>query len=180
MDSSEPWPHAPPHFTSERGIYMVTASTYEKEKLFRNRHRLRFLHDTLLALSRQYDWELQAWAVFSNHYHFVGVSPQSGANNLSPFLKHLHANSARFLNQLDNTIGRKVWHNFWESRINYDSSHYARLHYVNANAVHHGLVHEASQYPWSSAKWFERSTSVSFQKMVESHRCDRLTILDDF
>ena len=37
--------------------------------------RLEFLHDSLLGLAEEYGWNLQAWAVFSNHYHFVAMSP---------------------------------------------------------------------------------------------------------
>jgi putative transposase len=178
--STPPWPHAPPHFTNDQGNYMVTAATFQKAHHFRSRKRLRHLTENLLTLAEKYNWKLQAWAMFSNHYHFIAASPDQGANNLKDFINHLHSTSARFVNQLDEKAGRKVWHNYYESQITYATSYYARLHYVTANAVHHGLVEAAINYPWCSASWLKESTSKSFQKTIYSHKFDTLKIKDDF
>jgi hypothetical protein len=76
------WPHAPLHQLSTRGTYIVTAGTYQKAHHFRERKRLNVLHRGLLSVAQVFDWRLEAWAVFSNHYHFVGHSPDGGADNL--------------------------------------------------------------------------------------------------
>ncbi|MGZ3632738.1 MAG: hypothetical protein ACXWM7_00200 [Parachlamydiaceae bacterium] len=34
-----------------------------------------YLHSLLLELARKYGWNLEAWAIFSNHYHFIAQSP---------------------------------------------------------------------------------------------------------
>jgi putative transposase len=69
------WPHSPVHRLSEAGAYMVTCGTYLKQPWFRGTERLHFLCDALLRLAAEYEWNLQAWAVFANHYHFVALSP---------------------------------------------------------------------------------------------------------
>ena len=66
------WPHAPLHRLGESGAYIVTAGTYQKRHHFRGDERLSFLHDLLLETALKHDWRLQAWADFSNHYHFMG------------------------------------------------------------------------------------------------------------
>jgi putative transposase len=180
MSDNSAWPHAPPHFTEEFGIYIVTGSTYEKRHYLGSRMRLRYTNEMLLSLASHYGWTLQAWAVLSNHYHFVAISPEVGAGNLSKFISHLHTSTARFLNKSDGVEERRVWHNYWETQITHDTSHYARLKYVNENAVHHGLVDQATDYPWCSARWFERVSSTSFYEMVNSFKIDRLNIRDDF
>jgi len=53
---------------------MVTAGTYLKQPIFRGAQRLECLCDLLLELAEKYGWDLQAWAVFPNHYHFVALS----------------------------------------------------------------------------------------------------------
>ncbi len=68
------WPHAPTHQISEKGTFLVTAGTYQKRHHFREPARLDLLEDTLLTQAAEYGWDLEAWAVFSNHYHFVGHS----------------------------------------------------------------------------------------------------------
>jgi putative transposase len=91
MNVSPPiaWPHAPTHRLTERGTYFVTAATYLKAHHFRTKERLDVLHRGLLRVCADYGWRLEAWAVFSNHYHFVAESPGS-AENLSAMLAHLH------------------------------------------------------------------------------------------
>jgi len=159
---------------------MVTAGTYRKEHFFRSRLRLRFLHEQLMTLSDHYGWQLQAWALFSNHYHMIATSPEEGGGNLSKMLSHLHTVSARYVNGLDEAPARKVWHNYRDTPLTYEASYYARLHYVIENPVKHGLVTAADQYPWCSASWFATHSSPAFQNTVRSFKYDRIKIEDDY
>jgi len=177
-----PWPHAPTHQLSVRGTYFLTASTYLKAHHFRGKERLRVLHRGLLTVARDFDWQLEAWAVFSNHYHFVGHSPPDapGASNLSDMLSVLHVKTSGWINKLDKTPGRQVWFNFRETRLTYQKSYLARLNYVHQNPVKHGLVPVANQYPWCSAAWFEREASVAMVKSIYRFKVDRIQVSDDF
>ncbi|MEW6208417.1 MAG: transposase [Acidobacteriota bacterium] len=176
---SKDWPHAPVHRLGAEGVYMVTAGTLRKEHLFKTPEKLTLLENQLLSLAKKYDWQLEAWAVFANHYHFVARS-QAASGDLKKFLKHLHADTARELNRLDNAIGRTVWYNFWDTRLTYERSYLARLNYVHQNAVKHGLVRIANQYQWCSAAWFERTASAAAVKTIYSFKIDKLEIRDDF
>jgi putative transposase len=144
-----PWPHAPTHQLGVRGTYFVTAGTYLKAHYFLGAGRLRVLNRGLLTVARDYGWDLEAWAVFTNHYHFVGHSPGNApdASTLSEMLGVLHTKTARWLNRLDGMPGRQVWHNFWETRLTYQKSYLARVNYVHQNAARHGLVPVANSIP---------------------------------
>ncbi len=177
------WPHAPAHRLSEGGTFIVTAGTYRKEHFFAGDARLKGLHDGLLKYAAKYGWRLEAWAVFPNHYHFVAHSPagaEDGAGSLSVFLADLHQNSASWVNGLDGAEGRKVWHNFWETRLSFEKSYFARLNYVHQNAVKHGLVPVANQYRWCSAAWFEREASPAMVKTIYGFKTDHVKVLDEF
>jgi putative transposase len=137
------------------------------------------LESALLSLAEKYDWHLEAWAVFSNHYHFVGYT-MSSPTRLKTFLTELHAQTARDVNELDGADGRQVWHNFWDKQLTYRKSYLARLNYVHQNPRRHGLVRVANQYPWCSAAWFERVARPSQVKTIYSFKTDRLTVPDDF
>ncbi len=158
---------------------MVTCGTYLKQPWFRGTERLRFLCDALMRLAAEYDWNLQAWAVFANHYHFVALSP-ARPENLRDFIKKLHSHSALAVNQWDHTEGRQVWFQYWETRLTYAKSYFARLSYVHRNAVHHKLVREPSLYPWCSASWFQRGAATSFYKTIMGYGIERLKVPDDF
>lgn len=177
-----PWPHAPTHQLSQRGTFFVTASTLHKVHHFRGARRLGVLHRGLLTVARDFGWQLEAWAVFSNHYHFVAHSPSTAtdAESLSPMLKTLHVKASGWVNDLDGTPERQVWFNFRETRLTYQRSYFARLNYTHQNAVKHGLVPVANQYPWCSAAWFERTASPAQVKSIYRFRTDTIQLPDDY
>ena len=158
---------------------MVTAATLNKRLLFLGSENLNLLESKLLSLAQACRWNLQAWAVFANHYHFVGRN-QIESDNLSLFLKHLHADTARELNRREGRLGREVWFNFWDTKLTYERSYFARLNYVHQNPVKHGLVRVANQSPWCSASWFERSASPALIKTIYSFKTDTINVYDDF
>ena len=132
------WPHAPTHLLDSAGAYMVTAATYRKQPFFASAKRLTLLCEQLLDLASQHEWKLEAWAIFPNHYHFVATS-EKGAKTLPRFIGQLHAVTAREINLQDETPGRKVWFQYWDSHLTYPRSYLARLNYVHCNAVKHGF-----------------------------------------
>ena len=177
-----PWPHAPLHELTQCGTYFVTVGTYLKQHYFRGSQRLRVLHRGLLTVAERFGWQMEAWAVFSNHYHFVAHSPatEGDARSLPQMLGLLHEKTAKWLNKLDNTPGRQVWHNFRETRLTYEKSYLARLNCTHQNAVKHGLVPVANQYPWCSAAWFERTAMLAQVKTIYGLKSDRMRVVDDY
>jgi putative transposase len=173
------WPHAPLHRLSEQGTYMVTAATHDKAHFFRGPERLDHLEGKLLSLAKEWGWHLEAWAVFSNHYHFVAHSPPD-PRTLSAFLQQLHYETAEHVNGLDGRSGRKVWFNYWDRRLTYEKSYLARLSYVHRNAVKHGLVAVANQYRWCSAAWLERTAPAAQVRTLYRFKVDRVKVDDDF
>ena len=172
---------------------MVTAGTYLKQPLFRGADRLGYLCEMLLELAEKYAWQLQAWAVFPNHYHFVGLEcgglpplSKAGASSRTPngslpeFIKHLHSVTAIEVNRRDKAAGRQAWFQYWDTQLTFQKSYLARLSYVHKNAVHHGLVREPSLYPWCSAGWFQRRATTAFYKTVMGMKVDRVRVADDY
>jgi putative transposase len=119
---------------------MVTCGTYLKRHHFQSSERLRLRCEALPRSAAKYGWNLQAWAVFSNHYHWVGLSPRD-PTMLRTFVSELHTETSTALNETDRTSGSQVWFHYWETRLTYQRS-YLALSYVHRNAVHHRLVCE--------------------------------------
>ena len=101
------WPHAPMHAFAEHGIYMVTAGIYKKRCLLASSEKLTLIRDMLFKYAHQYQWKLQAWAIMANHYHFVARSPDN-PDSLRLLIARLHEYSAKQLNRIDASPGRKV------------------------------------------------------------------------
>jgi putative transposase len=143
---------------------------------------LRVLHRGLLSLAEKFNWRLEAWAIFSNHYHFIAHSPADSedASSLGVMLRMLHVKTAEWVNKLDNSPKRQVWFNFWDTKLTHQRSYLARLNYVHQNPAKHKLVPVASHYPWCSAAWFERSAAPAIVKSIYKFKTDRLSVNDDF
>src|SRR6266568_26602 len=169
------WHHAPLHRLADNGAYCVTAATYEKKNFFASRDRLDLLVTRFFEFARRYEWSLQAWAFFPNHYHFIAVA--DNANSLTRLIGDFHSATARELNRIDGT-GRKLWFQFWETHITNPGSYLARLKYVHENAVHHQIVDLAENYKWCSAGWFARNANGAFARAVRSMKFDRVKMLD--
>jgi putative transposase len=153
-----------------------------KDHFFCGSARCAVLQRGLLKVLADAAWHLEAWAVFSNHYHFVAHSPRDkeGARSLQDALRELHSKTAIWVNRLDKTPGRTVWHNYWETQLTFQNSYLARLSYVHQNPVRHGLVAVAREYPWCSAAWFERVASPAIVKTIYRFKTDSLDVLDEY
>ncbi|VGO12962.1 hypothetical protein PDESU_01516 [Pontiella desulfatans] len=173
------WPHAPMHSLSEQGVYMVTAGTYQKQHFLNAPDKLTLFRDLLFSFAAEFGWQLQAWAIMANHYHFVAVSPAS-AESLRRFIGKLHEYNAKKLNRIDQAPGRKVWHNYWDSHITHQTSYYARLRYVHRNPEHHGIIDQAANYRWCSQAWLEHHADRAFVNTLAKFKTDRISVRDDF
>ena len=69
--TNKAWPHAPIHRISSDGVYMVTGATLHKRLFFSTPEKLASLENDILTLGKHYRWQLEAWAVFMNHYHLI-------------------------------------------------------------------------------------------------------------
>jgi putative transposase len=173
------WSHSPLHMFNEKGTYMITGATLNKEHFFKTSDELDLLESTLQKLASQYCWNLEAWALFSNHYHFIAQSPED-PSTLRKFITHFHSNTARALNVKHQTLGRKIWFQYWDSQITFQNSYLARLNYVIQNPVKHKIVDCAKMYKWCSANWFENTASKSHYSTVVNFQTNLVSIFDDF
>jgi putative transposase len=99
------WPHAPSKQVDGPGRYIVTSATYRKQHVFVKPADLDLFQEHLFATALEFEFELQAWAVFSNHYHFVGFTKRDGVRDLT---KSLHGRTSLVINKRHGSLGRQV------------------------------------------------------------------------
>ena len=173
------WVHGPTHLFKPGAAYIVTAGSYQKLSYWNTPAKRNHFLEEFFRLAQQYQWSIEAWALMDNHYHFVAQAPDD-SNTLTSMIRDLHAKTALWLNQQDKCVGRKVWFQYWDTCLTYEKSYLARLNYVHNNAVKHGLVERAEEYPWCSMGWFVRQAKASFRRTVLSIKSDCINIEDDF
>jgi putative transposase len=175
------WPHSPPHRLSLGGVYFVTARCAERRHLLAADDMKDWFQESLFAVAEEFGWTLEAWAILSNHYHFIGHSPKSpnGAESLRDMIRKLHSLTTREPNRRENQPGRtRLWQNFRETCLTHQRSYLARLHYVHQNAVHHKLVAVGSDYKWCSAAEFKQADTPAWLRTITSFRSDEIAAKD--
>ncbi len=158
---------------------MITCGTYRKAHFLNTPEKLDMFSHLFFACIAEAGWDIHAWAVLSNHYHFIASSP-SDPDTLRRMISKLHTLSAQDINVQDHQPGRKVWFQYFDSHITFMNSYLPRLKYVHENPAHHGILPCAENYPWCSASWFARNAKPGFRKTVEGFKTDAISVMDDF
>jgi putative transposase len=167
------------HLFDGTTLVMVTVGTYLKVHHFREDSRLDRLQELLFELADEHGFDLQAWAIFSNHYHLV-ANPVKHEVSLARMCGRLHSTSSGEINVAEGAIGRQVWHQYWDTNLTFQRSILARLNYVHQNPVKHGRVHNAADYPWCSARWFEDTARPSMVKTLGRFDWQKVNVPDDY
>lgn len=166
-DIFKPANNNPPHLFRANAIYLITASTYQKEPIIYPDDRKALWQDAFLMAAKLYDWVVIAWVVLNNHYHTLVEAPDNPLN-LSKFIGSYHQFTARQWNDADGTPGRKVWWNYWDTCIRTEKDFQNRLHYVFWNPVKHGLAETPEAYPFSNYQaYLETQDVIAFTGFEE-------------
>jgi len=160
-------------------MYMVTGAILYRQHLLTESRRKELILHALLERAELLGWNLQAWSILNNHYHFIAQSPENAAN-LRKLIQQLHSITAIQFNRWDRAPGRQIWFNYWDSCLTYEKSYLARLHYVHMNPIKHGLANNAIDYPFCSYSWFIEQGDETLKEQVFTQPIDRVKVIDNF
>jgi len=173
------YPHNPPHYFVPNAMYMVTGAILHNQRLLSENRRKEFVLQTLFERANLLGWNLEAWAVLHNHYHFITQAPED-ATTLEKLIRQFHSITAIQINRWDGVSDRQVWHNYWDTCLTYEKSYLARLHYVHINPVKHGLVEDAIEYPYCSYRWFIEQDDGVLKERVFAQPIGKIKVFDAF
>lgn len=133
------------------GIYLVTATTLERKKLFdafwtgcaaaRCFENANFLGDA----------KMLAWVLMPDHVHWLLQLGERDA--LSSVVNRLKSASGRYVNHVRGTAGA-VWAKaFHDHALRKEDNLQDMAHYVVANPLRAGLVTHIGDYPFWNAVW---------------------------
>ena len=123
--------HNPPHLFVDGAYYFITGGTLNKQGfLSRDKHKTALLQ----AIEKWFplDWQIVARIILGNHYH--PVAKAAIAKSMPTIIARVHGASSTSINRLDDTAGRRVWWNYWDTCIRGDSNYESRLAYIYWNA----------------------------------------------
>ncbi len=148
----QPTTHHPPHIYHDDTWYLITSRVYEARRLLRPAGHKEILRDHLRSLVIEFDIQLTAWVILDNHSHLL-VKSKVGAN-ISRFIGRWHGRTSFELNGLDETRGRQVWHNYWDTCIRTEDDYWTRFNYIHHNPIKHGYVQRMEEWMYSSYGYY--------------------------
>jgi putative transposase len=140
--------HRPPHIYQDDTVYFITVRALNKLRYFDTDEKKDILSDVIQKGCEMFSIELSAWILLDNHYHIL-VEISTG-RDVPQFVNNVNANSSRLLNKLDNSIGRKIWHQYFDRCIRNEKDYWTRFNYIHHNCIKHGYSNRMEDYQYSS------------------------------
>jgi hypothetical protein len=109
---------------------MITAPVYGKLPVIRSHIRKAQWIEKSPISTVLYGWDAIYWVVLDDHYHVIAKAPDQTARNLPAFVASYHKFTAQKWNQADQTRGRRVWWNYWDTCIGSEDDFRIRLNYI--------------------------------------------------
>lgn len=106
--------------------------------------------DVLRRQRVRYGFLIHEYVVMPDHYHAI-LTPPTGYC-MSSTLQHIHGVFAHCYNKRINRTGKLFQPHFWNHSITDDQDYRDKADYIHMNPVCAGLVENAIDYPWSSAR----------------------------
>jgi len=129
--------------------FHVTHRGNHRKCVFRTDDDRRAYLGLLNQFARKFGMLIWAYCLMGNHVHLVAVGKQ--LDSISKTLGNTHRACSRSRNREARVTGHLWANRFFSSPL--DEPHlWAAVRYVELNPVRAGVVTEATNYPWSSAR----------------------------
>ena len=109
----------------------------------------------LLEMCNEFAARPFAWCILPNHYHLLVRSEK--LELLRSEIGKLHGRNSRAWNLKDHSVGRKVWHNYFDRDMRSVGHYWATINYIHNNPVHHHYTKNWLDWPFSSAHQYLES-----------------------
>jgi len=130
-----------PHHITQRG-------NFGQDTFFTDEDRTCYL-SWLKAYAQRYGLRIWAWCLMTNHVHFVAVPEAKGS--MAKTFNQTHMRHAQRINSRFKINGH-LWQARFYSCVLDEPHLYRAVRYVENNPVRAGLVRQAQDYLWSSAR----------------------------
>ena len=179
----------PPRYYGKNDLHFLTTSTYRRTQIFNSELFKRELVATLAELRAELGFRLLGYVLMPEHFHLL-IWPSEAANpsqimqrlkgrTARSILKTLRENQrqawcARMLRRftLPSTVhaeaNGRVWQRrFYDMNIWTEKKQLEKLDYMHNNPVTRRLVSSASEWPWSSWRYYflEDESIIAMDRM---------------
>lgn len=137
-------------FSETQRIYLLTATTENREILFSDFTVGRLVVAELKTAQQDGLAESLAWVLMPDHLHWL-IALQHGS--LSDLMRRIKGRSAKRINELTKRQG-KLWQDgFHDRALRREEDVLPAARYIVANPLRAGLVNRAGDYPLWDSVW---------------------------
>jgi putative transposase len=145
------------------GTFFFTVNLYDRRSRLLTAN-IDALRDAVRQVRARAPFHIDAWVVLPDHLHSIWTLPADDLNYSArwqaiktAFSKRIPADEFRSASR-DAKGERGIWQRrFWERTIRDDRHYAAHVDYIHFNPVKHGLVKNATDWPYSS---FHRAVAM--------------------
>lgn len=161
-----------PHHITQRGNNRAPVFFDEKDR--------KFYLKTLVQYSSKYAIEIWAYCLMENHVHLLVVPKKE--ESLARGIGGINLVYTQYINRKYERTGR-LWQNrFYSCVVESERYLWAVMRYIEQNPVRVGMLENAEEYKWSSAKfhisgkkdiipkypdWFLKSDRIAYREFVK-------------
>ncbi|MDG9758959.1 transposase [Pseudomonas sediminis] len=137
-------------FSETQRIYLLTATTENREMLFSNLTVGRLVVAELKTAQQEGLAESLAWVLMPDHLHWL-IALQQGS--ISDLMRRIKGRSAKRINALVDRQG-KLWQDgFHDRALRREEDVLPAARYIVANPLRAGLVNRVGDYPLWDSVW---------------------------
>lgn len=142
-------------YYEENAVYNITCNTYSRQPIFKEKKAAAFLMNILGYYKIVLKFNLYCYCIMPDHLHII-IQPRSAKYNISEIMRHIKGSFARAYNNLIRKNGIIWQRRFFDTILQTEEEFLTRLNYILQNPVRAGIMNEAKEYPYSSARvYFE-------------------------
>ncbi|MBN1478849.1 hypothetical protein EH223_14295 [candidate division KSB1 bacterium] len=168
--------HNPPHLFIPHATYFITGATLHKIHYLITDEIREHVREYMFKSFHHFNWTIDDWVILYNHYHIMARAPRD-ASSLARLINNFHRFSGLWIKKHLNILGEdKIWHNYWDTCVDYETSYYARIHYIWVNPVKHKYVDDPNK--WQFGSYVSRQEKEI--EPIKHYPIDKLKIYDDF
>ncbi|WP_082883861.1 REP-associated tyrosine transposase [Bacillus sp. SJS] len=135
--------------------YHVYSRGNRRENIFFYKHDREKYLQLLQTVRETHPFKLHAYCLMSNHIHLL---IETEIQPLGSIMRNLHSRYALYINKRHKLEGHLFQNRFGATEIMSDQQFREVSRYIHMNPVKSGIVHNPSEYVWSSYECYIRST----------------------
>ena len=172
------YPHAPAHLFLPDVKYWVTGSAYKHRKFFKDPETKWQMVKILATGCEKFAWQLEDWVILDDHYHLMLRASEDGKKTIADLMNNFHKFSAMWIRKHypEFKAEKRIFCNYWDKCITYESSYYARLNYLYNNPVKHGYVEKPEDYPFGSFYHRIKEQKTYLEELMKKYPSDKLDL----